>query len=551
MRKRLKHVYALFFALIYVLSITGASHEVMEHSPHSVHCISSVSSHENGLWNVLAASTTIACGPISGSILGLAAGAHALHAWWKGAEQATVTQRPHASEVMPERIDRAKARFIMHTGEVHVYAQEYVLDDALCAFLEDHHLNKADYASCSGTLIQHALHQESVALLSDTARLDERFLPCVSDYQTILAGAIDAGHACVQNNMIDTACITLDWARSFLWYVRAVGDGIIDGVQHTAHTFTHPRQFIAQLSKDAHELVCITLRVFYECGLIETLIDTDNDALCEAYVKNRGAHINALVNHIKKCTYSLAQPAGVQSVVASATHMFLTGKCLHAIGKFFSFASRSASRALSNIGDLVVAEQYALAVAADGILVNAAQETAQIACRAAEQKLSKARVLNVIAAYEPPAVHIERIAKKYPRWITEDCKPLKHILQGEMTSEGKLLGLHHDYLGYLECLGHIEVVKKCSNGMYAGNVLCNGRRVPKSFFPKDWSPERVIAELDKILTEACEWELQGGRMRTEVMMDEVKIRIVLEMDGRVVTAYPVIKVNDFKMGIGE
>jgi hypothetical protein len=352
-----------------------------------------------------------------------------------------------------------------------------------------------------------------------------------------LASVIDAGRACAHENAIDKAYTVLDWAHTFMRYAHAVSNGVIDGAQHTLHTLTHPRQFVAQLSHDAHELVCITLRMFYECGLIETLIDIDNDALLDAYITDRSAYLNTLAERIQHYATTLTKPDGVRTAVASATHMLLTGKCLHAIGKFFSFATHNASCMIERIGDLTAADT-SIATTADGILVNAAQETAQLALRAAEQQLPKAKAIHAVAAYEPPAVHIERIAKKYPAWATDGCKPLIHVLKGEISLEGKLRGLHHDHLGYLEKLGKIRVLKTYNNGMYVAEVFYNNRWERKSFFPKHWAPEQVISELSQAIQQAKKWIIDRGREVTDVPIDGTDIRIVREFDGRIVTAYP-------------
>lgn len=434
-------------------------------------------------------------------------------------------------------MDRREAYCALHSGTDDVYTRSYALDHAAHNFLRMHTRDDRCYTTCTGNVLQHALHEECITLVTNAARLDNR----MSAYQDMLAHAIDTGRICAHENDIDTSTRMLDWAHALYRYAQAVTQGIAQGAEQTIHTLTHPRQFIAQLSRSSHEIVCCTMRIFYECGLIETLIDIDNDALLDAYITDRGAHLNVLAQQIKKHARALIQPQGIRSAVASTTHMLLTGKCLHAIGKLFNFAARAAPYVHKRMGNLVLTDQCTLALAGDAFLINAAQETAQLALHAAEAAAPAAKVLAAISAYEPPTVCIDRLGKKFPRFATDNCKPLIHILKGEVTSKGKLLGLHHDHLGYLEAQGKIRVLKTYENGMYEAEVFYNDKWREKTFFPKHWTPEQVISELDKAVKQASEWEMNRGRKVVEVVMHGKKVWIVAELDGCIVTAYPVFE----------
>ncbi|HRI51677.1 MAG TPA: EndoU domain-containing protein [Pseudomonadota bacterium] len=120
-----------------------------------------------------------------------------------------------------------------------------------------------------------------------------------------------------------------------------------------------------------------------------------------------------------------------------------------------------------------------------------------------------------------------------------------HIFHGEVdTKQGRSLGWHYEPSGDRAKGTYVQEGTRSApneHGVYEANVVIEGiqKRERSSFFPKDWTPERV----EKAILEAYEngkpyagkpWIIEGKT--TEGMKIEIRTK-----GGKIQTAYPVYK----------
>lgn len=432
--------------------------------------------------------------------------------------------------------ERYRAELALHAGIHDISAQSYALDATTRSFLRMHKLDDKQYMQCTGNILEHALHAECVSLAHDTAHLD---IPqSIGNYQTTLAHAIDAGRACVHEHDIKYAVAIIDWSHGLYRYLEAAIKGIGDGFEETVETFVHPYRTCKQLAHSTHEMVRYTLRMIHELGLIETLIDTDNDTYIEAYLDSRGHIIHAALESIKKCVASLSSSDATQKIAATVTQTMLTGKCLSMLLGFFTHAAKQAPLVINRATNALAQEKYTLALAVDSGALSIAQEAAQLSLFAADKHVPSSTLIGLAGAYKPLADELEHLRKIFAKYLLENDKTLIHLFEGEINKIGKLGGLHHDYLGYLETQGRIRVLEILPNGMYRAEVLCNGKWKEKSFFPKHWTREHMLEKIALIIEKPYEQLLDNNRFIIKGFIDETKVKVVLTQDRKIITCYP-------------
>ena len=131
----------------------------------------------------------------------------------------------------------------------------------------------------------------------------------------------------------------------------------------------------------------------------------------------------------------------------------------------------------------------------------------------------------------------------------------KHILGMEinLNKKGKLSlsGFHHDLKNAIEKSGTIKFVNKIFNehGCYSAELIMDGLRVPKTFFPAHWPREKVVSKIheayNNFIKSGVIPELGGDgkyfiRALTNVGME---IEMYFTIGGEMKTAYPRLPVE--------
>jgi hypothetical protein len=479
---------------------------------------------------------------ICGIVPALVCAVHWCYQWWRSDGKQEDTPYPSPiihCEYVPffgERPERCKAEIALYEGIHDIATRSYSLDRTTRRFLRVHNLDDKHYTQCIGNVLQHALHAECVSLAHDTAHLKN--IAAINTYRPILAQAIDAGRICVHENDIKHAVATIDWAHSLYRYLEAAISGIGEGIEETVSTFVHPYHTCKQLARSSHEMVRCTLRMFHELGLIETLMDADNDHDIEAYLDDRGRILETVAAAIKRSIASLTGPQATQKIAATVTQTVLTGKCLGVLLSFFTHAAHQAPHIIDRASKAVTGEQYMLAVADVGA-VHIAQEAAQLSFFSAEKELTSGSLLGLAGLYKPLADEIDHLRTVFEKYLLDNDKTLVHVFEGEVNKFGELGGLHHDYLGYLEAHGKIRVLGQLPNGMYKAEVWFNGMWEEKSFFPKHWTRAEVLTRVTRMLDQPHRRQIgKKGKIIIRGFIEQTEVRVVLTPSGKIITCFP-------------
>ncbi|WGO96915.1 choice-of-anchor A family protein [Saccharophagus degradans] len=139
------------------------------------------------------------------------------------------------------------------------------------------------------------------------------------------------------------------------------------------------------------------------------------------------------------------------------------------------------------------------------------------------------------------------------RFPTVDTTARNHILRGDISSGGRITGYHHRFgnsdsgpLRLVEVTARGRGAQGGQGGVYEGIVEfvdAQGRahRKRSTFFPNNWSTQRVMSEIDSAMLAAM--SRSGGSLSGTVQgksASGIDIEMVIN-GGRLVTAYPLLR----------
>ena len=130
--------------------------------------------------------------------------------------------------------------------------------------------------------------------------------------------------------------------------------------------------------------------------------------------------------------------------------------------------------------------------------------------------------------------NLDDVAKavKHPEIFTENT--LQHIFLGNKTG-----GFHYE--GLSDATSKVVQITKApdANGVYEAIVEIGGKKSkPSTFFPKTWSPEKVVEAIEDVYFNPVGVDVI--RNAYDGIVDGVKIQVFLNQYGKVVSAFPVM-----------
>jgi hypothetical protein len=124
------------------------------------------------------------------------------------------------------------------------------------------------------------------------------------------------------------------------------------------------------------------------------------------------------------------------------------------------------------------------------------------------------------------------------------------LIKKSQRGPGKFLiyGFHHDYLRIFETEGLIaykDVVEGPASSFSARTIINGKDHGLKSFFPPQWSHEKVIETIKALCraryTDPLNDEIKGRDVFTAKTPEGLTVKIVFDRkESRVITAYPII-----------
>lgn len=431
----------------------------------------------------------------------------------------------------------------------------YIVSAPAKTLLQVNHYNPEKYVQCDGIELQQVMHSEYVHLIEKAAINQLRWQ---QDNTKIFLSFIDCGreHNQAGSLVISRNILNVCWA--FYDGMLAVGEGVIDGVTSLANSVAHPIEMaqnlgaaVLTLGKGIAQLTAYTID-------LAVLKCTDQLAF-EYQIHKTSKAIDAIANALYQ-QITMHPHEAIRNSTAVLTESMVTGKLFSTLSVFFDTAKMQLPFYLEHINHGL--PPLAVAAVGNQAMVAAAAVEATAILQKIDAVLNGAKDLTLFMQSFGPCIPIakqlpelEKIYKdsvkgfgeqadKYVDW--EDG--LKHIFEIKIkqAKNGKLKidGFHHDPGNFLEKMEVIKLLnkKEYPDGFYKADVLYNGvLHEGKTFFPADWSREKVVKTIIDFYESKKDLAIkEGNRWRIEdFFCQKTKIRIIIENTMKSVTSYPV------------
>jgi hypothetical protein len=246
---------------------------------------------------------------------------------------------------------------------------------------------------------------------------------------------------------------------------------------------------------------------------------------------------------------------------AFATDWVLTGKAL-IFGHSICFRAGPLLAEAIEVLSKEPAAEYVLA-GVDGTLHHMSEVATNVGGAAKEvvrdtQILLQSLRAEYMAKLEPEIVQLRKIFDCTIKGFAE-CKDkwikiaYKHIFGFDLSFSKKWKpdfgGFHHDFMSLFENSGVFEFANKVKHqfGFYCVDIIIEGKVFTKSFFPAEWTREKVISKIYEayenfIKNNDIPKSQPNGTYKIQSCIQEgIEIEMYITKKGKILTAYPILE----------
>ena len=444
-----------------------------------------------------------------------------------------------------------------------------------------------------GGYLQHHIVDETISVVDVVISndLSENVHDAVLDLANVSLTLNKDGNVVTATRALDACWALIDYAHYAARYTYAIAsthlplvakgacDGVCESLYGVVHTVCHPVEAVKDVAQSLAVAGYYVGKAFYKAGEYESMIDCIE---IEPHIAQEVSQKLADEPSILSVAYEYAKKnISSEDVARVGTKTVLDMMLFHGVTKAVSAIAKESWAEF--ISCMRKGEQSSdIALTAENISVQCGEEIASVVENMQKarggteaavgvkrygkegspyQKISKstqhARPLNSLEGKE--LIGIENVSVSgygaLPKRIYLD--KYKHYLQPELrtTSTGKLKpsGWHHDPGKRIESIkrinGHkIEIIncEKHASGIYRFDWGVEGvRKKTSTFFPHTWSRETVQQKIVEAYKYARRYHVMptlqpnGNFAVRGFTKERIKVNIIIDQKGMVVTGYPV------------
>lgn len=476
---------------------------------------------------------------------------------------------------------RNRAREQIKTTALDRVTRQHTVTQETITFVYEYDIAGHSLTSLHGNAYEHQLHTEFLEQLNEAHTISNYY---ALQPKNILIDAVCHGAAIgMEANRLQEPGIATVWAN-FGWkaldIIEGVSEGLVLFAENTTDMILHPRHTLEQL---AHGLGMLTSLVARTCAyamgiaLYWNELMEHGDGLLMAQKIDQVAHkVSALGSYCIEKATSLEARDIAKYGTAIAADMILTHKIFVFGGTICTRATPIIRDAIAHASTRITAmgktTAKALEIAraespilqtAEGVLMKASEELNKVGGGAMEVLKSTRLVLETVHAEYMAHLEMELGAlrllfdnkvKGFAEFANKFIKiEYKHILGMNLVFDAqgraKFSGFHHDLMNAIEKSGAIEFANKVmhKNGFYSADLIIDGMKTPKTFFPSEWPREKVVEKI----YEAYHNFIKSGvipkprpnekYLISGTIAEGIDIEMWVTKKGKVVTAYPLLK----------
>lgn len=487
-----------------------------------------------------------------------------------------------AQDAIPYEHQESREKAYQHikARDISRATHQYVVAQDIITFAHEYDITESDLATFHGNAYEQQLHTEFLEQLA--------FVHTISTYYTlqpknILIDAVCHGAAIgMEANRLQQPDVATAWAN-FGWKVLDViegfGEGLLLCTENTVDMILHPQDTLINvihgigfLIKSSAQAIAVGMGTAIKLNTLKELRDYDAYAEEVEHISNNIKTVQAL------CTEQLAALSLKDTVkygTACAADIILSKKifafgmtiCTRAspiIRNTFAYISERLARLRNGMSNAIEAAraESPIVQTAEGLYLKASEGLNNIG-GAAPEILSGMR-LALEAVHADYMVHLEADLKVIRLLFDNKVKGFaecanrflkieyKHILGMDLIFDAhgraKLSGFHHDLLNRIEKSGVIKFVNKImhKNGFYSTDLVVDGIKVSKTFFPSEWSREQVVEKIyeayHNFVKSGVKPKLRPNQkyLISGSISEGIEIEMWITQKGKIVTAYPLL-----------
>ncbi len=365
-----------------------------------------------------------------------------------------------------------------------------------------------------------------------------------------------------------------------LIFWQAAGEGLLLCAENTADMILHPRHMLEQL---VHGLGMLTSLAACTCAhaigtaLYWHELMEHGDGLLMAQEIDQVAHkVSALGSYCIKKVSSLEARDIAKYGTVIAADMLLTHKMFIFSGTLCMRATPIIRDAIAHVSSRITAAgkiitdaleaahaESPILQSAEGVFMKASEGLNKAGAAAMEALKSSRLALETMHAQYMAHLEMElgtlrllfdNKVKGFAEFANKFIKiEYKHVLGMGLVFDAqgraKFSGFHHDLMNAIEKSGAIEFANKVmhKNGFYSADLIIDGLKTPKTFFPSEWPRDKVIEKI----YEAYHNFIKSGvipkprpnekYLISGTIAEGIDIEMWVTKKAKVVTAYPLLK----------
>lgn len=476
--------------------------------------------------------------------------------------------------------DRNKTQMYIKTTSDRGTRQYAVTQDAI-TFAHTYGIIEHDLTSLQGNAYEQQLHTEFLEQLTEACTISTSY---ALQPKNILIDAVGHGAALgmeanrLQQPETATAWANLGW--KVLDIIEGVGEGLVLFAENTADMLLHPKHTLKQA---VHSLGMLTGLVARTCARAigtasywHELMEHGDGLLMAQEMDQVAQKAMAFGEYCIEKATSLEARNIAKYGTAITADIVLTHKMFVLSGTLCTRASpiikdgmAHLGNRLSHIRDImsnsieIARAESSLLQTAEGICMKASEDLSRVGGTAMEVLKNTRIVLETMHAKYMAHLEIELGAlrllfdnkvKGFAEFANKFIKiEYKHILGMDLVFDAqgraKFSGFHHDLMNTIEKSGAIEFANKVihKNGFYGADLIIDGMKTPKTFFPSEWPREKVIEKIYEAYHNFIKCGVIPKPRPNEKYLisgtieEGISIEMWVTKKGKVVTAYPLLK----------
>lgn len=261
-------------------------------------------------------------------------------------------------------------------GDEKIVTQQYTISHKMQRYCNAYNINHEKLNQCTGSLLQHTLHQEFITIAKNSSLIWYRngSITSYKKLTKVVAYFTEAGIDCNSHNEIKQAMLLANTCWMILDCMQAVEEGLIDGAKHLINDITHPVSTTQNIIESAATCGYYIGKIAIEIGQIGYLAITQPPVKTHEKLEAWKENFSLIYESIQKKRSSLKMRDLVKEAVSLGIQCYTAPKILKGLGILFKQAHKQTIIFANNIPALKKTQSL---TTPEGIIIRIAENSTE------------------------------------------------------------------------------------------------------------------------------------------------------------------------------